>query len=200
MKKTLLKIITLIALVPIISFYGCSSKKSKLSDINLVTYYNEKVVCTSYNSTKSYNLKISDLTRSKPNKLLADQYIKFELSANSAWMYKMYIDYIYFKVYTNIATQSAMTINLKMTNLADESDLSNPTDDFTADASLIPEKDGSINCWFKINKVVPTATGTKLTIDILDTTEVFADEFGKDNGFKWIIYDLKFYAESRTYS
>lgn len=186
--------------MPVLFLCGCSSKKSKLDTIRLSTYFEDTVTCSAYNKTATTTISIEDLTSEDPKLNLMGQYIEFEVKAKGSWIYKMYIDYIYFKVYTNIDVATGMTVNLSMTNLADEDDLQNPTNDFKQDCSFTPAEDGSFNCWYKVQKVVPTASGTTLTIDILNTTEVFSDEFGTANGFKWIIYDLKFYAESRTYS
>ncbi len=198
MKNKLLKSLTALLCVPIILLCGCS-KKSKLDTINASTYFNSAVACTVYGKEKQTSGNLSDLLAKKPNMGTIGQYTVFELKANSAWVYKMYIDYIYFYVYTNIETESQMTINIKMTNLASENNIENP-ETFEADCSLIPKKDGSILCEVKVQKVVATATGSTLTFDILDCPEIFSDSMAQDNGFKWTIYGLEFYAESRAYS
>ena len=200
MKQKLLKLLTAILCVPAILFCGCSQIKSDLKTINLSTYYSDKVVCSTYGKSKTSTLSLTDFTSKEPRTNLIGQYTEFEVQANGAWMYKMYIDYIYFYVYTNIATDYQMTVNVSLTNLADESNLQNPTDDFSKDCSLIPKENGKFLCEVEVKKVVPTATGTTLTIDILNTIEVFTDIEGKDSGFKWMIYGLEFYAESRAYS
>ena len=200
MKQNLLKFFAIL-LLPVVLLCGCSSKnKSKLETIKLSTYFEDKVVCTTFGKSSTTTISMSDITSEEPKYNLLGQYVEFEVEAKSSWIYKMYIDYVYFKVYTNMDVATGMTVNLSMTNLADEDNLQKPTNDYTQDCSFTPAKDGSFNCWYKIGKVVPTASGSTLTIDIINTTEVFSDEFGKANGFKWIIYDLKFYAESRTYS
>ena len=199
MKNKLLKILTAVCCIPILVLCGCSSVNSKLDTINASTYFNSAVACTTYGKTTQTSGSLSDLLAEKPNLGTIGQYTKFELKANSAWIYKMYIDYIYFYVYTNIDVESQMTINIEMTNLAKENDIENP-DTFQADCSLIPKKDGKILCEVKVQRVVATATGSTLTFDILGCPEVFADDKGVANGFKWTIYGLEFYAESRTYS
>ena len=83
---------------------------------------------------------------------------------------------------------------------ANENDFENANDDFVAECSLIPTKDGEFICEVKVKKVIATATGSTVTFDILNSPEVFFNEKGEDIGFKWVIYDLKFYAEHRTYS
>lgn len=198
MKKSILKIFTLLICLPL-ALCGCSKVKSKLDTIELPVYYNNTVACSVYGKSDKTSITVQDLTSKKPKTLIAAAYTEFELRANAAWVYKLYIDYIYFKVYTNIPS-SAMTINVAITNLANEYDFENANDDFTAECSLIPEKDGSFICEVKVQKVIATATGSTITFDILNSPEVFHDVYGKENGFKWIIYDLKFYAEHRTYS
>ncbi len=198
MKKSILKLLTLIICLPL-ALCGCSGVKSKLKPLNLSVYYNDKAACSVYNKTEGIGVDLSDLTAKKPNKDLLAAYTDFEIKANAEWVYKLYIDYIYFKVYTNTSS-SEMMINISITNLASENDIENPNDDFHADCSIIPEKDGEFICEVKVKKVIATATGSTITFDIFNSTEVFHDNKGNDIGFKWTIYDLKFYAEHRTYS
>ena len=198
MKKSILKIITLLICLPL-ALCGCSKVKSKLDTIHLPVYYNNTVSCDLYGKTNSIGINLSDLTSKKPKYGLMAAYTKFELKANAAWVYKLYIDYIYFQVYTNMDS-SELIVNVKITNLASEDDLANPTNDFTAECSLIPQADESFICEVKVQKVIATATGSTITFDILNSPEVFYDNFGKEIGFKWMIHDLKFYAEHRTYS
>ena len=198
MKKSILKLFTLLICLPL-AFCGCSKVKSKLDTIHLPVYYNNTVSCDIYGKTNSIGINLSDLTSKKPKYGLMAAYTKFELKANAAWVYKLYIDYIYFQVYTNMDS-SELIVNVKITNLASEDDLANPTNDFTAECSLIPQADESFICEVKVQKVIATATGSTITFDILNSPEVFYDNFGKEIGFKWMIHDLKFYAEHRTYS
>lgn len=198
MKKSILKLFTLLICLPL-AFCGCSKVKSKLDTIHLPVYYNNTVSCDIYGKTNSIGISLSDLTSKKPKYGLMAAYTKFELKANAAWVYKLYIDYIYFQVYTNMDS-SELIVNVKITNLASEDDLANPTNDFTAECSLIPQADESFICEVKVQKVIATATGSTITFDILNSPEVFYDNFGKEIGFKWMIHDLKFYAEHRTYS
>ncbi len=198
MKQKILNLIIAFVCLPALLLCGCSSKKSKLKTINIATYFENNISCSVRNKTDT-TLSISDLTAKEPNVQLANQYLDFEVKSNSVWTYKLYIDYIFFKIYTNMDS-SQLTINLSLTNVASEDDLQNPSDDFTQNASIVPTKNGEFNCWFEVKRVIPSAVGTKLTIDIHNSTEVFFDELNNENEFKWMIYDLQIYAESRTYS
>ena len=200
MKKSILKLLTLMLCIPL-ALCGCSKVKvkSKLDTIYLPVYYNNKVACSVYGKSDKVSVSIDDLTSKKPNKDILTAYTEFSLKANAAWVYKLYIDYIYFKVYTNKAS-SEMVINVSITNLAKENDFENANDDFVAECSFIPTKDGEFICEVKVQKVIATATGSTITFDILNSPEVFFNEKGEDIEFKWVIYDLKFYAEHRTYS
>ena len=200
MKSKITKILTAIICLPIMLLCACSSKKSDLKAINLPTYYSNTVATSIYEKSNSTSIELADLIAKEPNLTILNQYTSFTLKSNAVWTYKLYIDYIYFYVYTNKATDNSLTVNISITNLANENDIENPSNDFVADCSMIPQKDGSFLCEVKVQKVVATATGTTLTFDILQSTEVFTDAYGNDNGFKWIIYGLEFYAESRTYS
>ena len=195
------KIITAILCIPVIVLCACSSKTSKLDAINASAYFEEATIYYTYNDSHSKTMTFESLLAKKPNKTLADQYIQFEVKAIPAMIYKMYIDYIYFYVYTTKETTSEMTVNVSITNLCNEWDFENVTDDFTADCSLIPQKDGSTRCEIKVQKVVATlAKTTTLKFDILNTTEVFKDDKNQDNNFKWLIYGLEICGESRAYS
>ena len=198
MKKSILKLFTLLLCLPL-ALCGCSKVKSKLDTIDLSVYYNNTVSCDVYGKTNSIAVGLNELTSKKPNKSIASAYTQFELRANSAWVYKLYIDYIYFKVYTNLDS-SEMIVNVSITNLANEYDFENTNNDFTAECSLIPAEDDSFICEVKVQKVIATATGSTITFDILNSPEVFHNSRGEEIGFKWLIYDLKFYAEHRSYS
>ena len=197
-KKLLTTLIAMIC-IPIMVFCGCSKTKSDLDSINLKRYFADTVTCTTHGKTSSTTVSLKDLISEEPNTEIIGRYSEFSFSGEGVWLYKMYIDYIYFYVYTNIDSSSQMTLNITMTNLAKENDIENP-ETFTTNCSLIPQKEGSTLCEIKVGKVVATATGSKLTIDTLNTPEAFQDEFGEDNGLRWCIYDLKFFAESRPYS
>ena len=201
MKKSLLKIITALLCIPILFVCGCSSKPSKLGTINPSAYFEDKTSYYLYNVSESKTMTFDSLTLEEPDKSLANSYIQLEVKAKPAMIYKMYIDYIYFYVYTNKETYSEMIVNVSLTNLCDEWDFENPTDDFSYPCSFLPVKDGSTLCIVEVKKVVAIlAETTTLKFDILNSTEVFKDESGKDIGFKWSIYGLEFHAESRAYS
>lgn len=200
MKNKLLKVLTIIFCLPIMFFCGCSDIKSNLDTINLASYYEDSVTCSTYGKSGTTKISLSALTAEKPNEKLVGQYTQFDLTAKSSWIYKMYIDYIYFYVYTNMDLETQMTVNISITNLADENNIENPSDDFTADCSLIPQEGKSYLCEVKVQKVVATATGSKISFDVNNTPEIFYGDGEEQNNFKWIIYGLEFYAESRAYS
>lgn len=207
MKKTLLKFLCAFLCIPLIFLCGCSGKKkTKLGAIDIDTYFSSTTATTIYYEGQTVTTKTntSNLTLKKPNKEIIDRYESFEIKANAEWIYKMYIDYIYFYVYTSESSSSELVVNISITNAVAESDIGKELDEnakYETQASLIPQKDGSTLCEVAIKRVIATATGATLTFDILNSVpQVFLDENGKDNGLKWIIYGLEIHGESRAYS
>lgn len=199
MKKIII-LITSILCIPIMLLTGCSTKKSKLNKINVSAYFNETTSYSTFETTGEKSLPLNTFLKEEPDTKLADSFVQIKLKAISAMIYKMYIDCIYFYVYTNIETDSQMMINVTITNLANENNIENPTDDFAYSCSFIPKENGAILCTVPVKKVVATATGLNLSFDIFETTDVFKDGLGNNTGFNWIIYGLTIHGESRAYS
>ena len=199
--KKLLKRICIIALIfPIIFLCSCS-KVSKLPSINVSTYF-ENTVETSVlgNNVSSKEITLASLTAKKPNPDFYDRYVQFTLTGNGAWLYKMYIDKITFYVYTNKTVDTEMIINFSITNVADEGDLKNP-EEFSFECSFNPKKNGKAYCEISVNKVIATATSCEIKFDITNSTSgTITDNEGNVTDFKWQIYGLKIYGESRSYS
>ena len=85
-----------------------------------------------------------------------------------------------------------------MTNVVHESDIGkNDVEDktFSNTYACVAKKKGTVQVKIKVKRTVATATGSTLTIDVL-TSDMFGDP---ESNFKWCIYDLKFYGESRSY-
>ena len=197
--KKIISIIIAVICVPILLLTGCS-KKSKLNTINVASYFNKTASYSLYEKSGEKSLELNSLLTKKPDLKLADSFVQINLKANAAMIYKMYIDCISFRVYTNIKTDSQMIITVSITNLADENNIQNPTDDFSYPCTFIPEENGEILCRIPVNKVVANATGLSMSFDIFETTDVFKDGLGNNTGFKWLIYDLTIHGESRAYS
>lgn len=200
MKRKILNLLVVAICVPILMFCACSNKRSSLPKVDASVYFQESVQASIYNNTKTKDIKLSDLTKSSVDELNLDSYVEIKLTANNTWIYKMYIDRIYFKVYTTEATGTEMIVNVSITNLADEDDMSHPSDDFSIPCSFIPKKNGSTICYVDVEKTVATATGCTITFDIYNSTSgTVADNNGNLTSFRWLIYDLEFYAEHRAY-
>lgn len=196
MKKSLLSFIVLVLCLPAMFLCGCKNNKPKLPAINTARYFEKNVSASVYGKVSKRNLDISTLTKSSANKANLDQFVQYELTGDGSWIYKMYIESIYFYVYTSSATENAIEITFNMTNLANESDLTK-TETITKTCPVKPGKNKSTLCKFDIGMVVATATTTKISIDITQTTGI---EMMFNDGFKWMIYDLTIYGESRSYS
>lgn len=199
--KKLLKRIGIIALIfPIIFLCSCS-KVSKLPSINVDTYFEDTVETSVLgNNVSSKEITLASLTAKKPNPDFYDRYVQFTLTGNGAWLYKMYIDKITFYVYTNKTVDTEMIINFSITNVADEGDLENP-EEISGECSFNPKKNGKAYCEISVNKVIATATGCEIKFDITNSTSgTITDNEGNVTDFKWQIYGLKIYGESRSYS
>lgn len=200
MKRKILNLLIAVICVPIIMFCGCSNKRSSLPKIDASVYFQSDVEVTVHNNTKTKNIELSELTSTKVDELNLDSFVELKLTANNSWIYKMYIDKIYFKVYTNQASNVEMIVNVSITNLADENDISHPSNDFSIPCSFVPKKDGSTLCCVEVGKTVATATGCNITFDIYNSTSgTVADNEGNTTSFRWLIYDLEIYGEHRTY-
>ncbi len=203
MKKALKRILVFIMCVPALLFCACQNSPSSLPQINVSGYYESVGKTTLLNETKNGSISLGDLTATKPNLLTLGSYVQIELTGKRNWLYKMYIDYVTFYVYTNEARYSEMIVNLTISNLADEDDRTHPSK-FSAPARFIPLANGATLCTIKVGKVVANATDASsdsMTIDILNSVNnTVADSNGNPTSFRWTVYGLTIYGESRAYS
>lgn len=202
MKRKIFNFLIMLICVPAIILCGCSKKKSNLPKIDASEYFENSVSALTYNSTNAKTLKFETLTAKNVNPLDVDNFTEIKITAKSALVYKMYIDCIYFYVYANNTTNTEMVINVSITNLVSEDEISNENSIKTIEetCSFIPKKNGSVLCKVDIQKTIATATGCTITFDIYNSTNgTVADDNGNSTNFKWTIYDLSFYAEHRTY-
>lgn len=206
MKKNLLKSILIFLMLPVIMFVGCKNKETQLPKINLSRYFKDEISVLRYGISEKSTDTISLLTQKKAKKSNLSKYQKFELNANSVWIYKMYIESISFYVYCNESSDYQMTINVTMSDLADEEGILNSTDTnvetetVEQQCSLFPKAKKAIKCNVKINKTVVNALGSTITIDILNSPELFSSDGENESTFMWLIYGFEIHGESRTYS
>lgn len=207
MRKKLFSIIFSIILLPVVLFAGCKSKSKTLPAINLSKYFKDEISISRYDISESSSDTISLLTQKKAKKENLSKYTKFELNADPVWIYKMYIDSISFYVYCNESSEYQMTINLKMTNLAEESVILESkqdtvtTEDVEQQCTILPKGKKAIKCVIPINKTVVNALGSTITIDLSNSPELFSNnDDDSSSTFEWLIYGFEIHGESRTYS
>lgn len=204
MKKNILKTLLIFLILPVMVFSGC--KKSSLPAINLSTYLKDEITIKRFEYAESSTEKIGFLTKSKADTTYFGKYLKFTINAEPVWFYKMYVEYISFYVYCSEASDYQMTINVSISDVASEDDILNSseeieTDTFTAECTIKPKQRKAIKCKFPINKAVVNALGSTITIDVMNSLELFSDdEEGNASSFKWLIYGLEIHGESRAYS
>ncbi len=199
--KGLKKSVFAIILLPVMLFCGCS--KSNLKPQDFSAYYASTITCTLYDKSGTKTIPTSALADSKPNIDYADKYVSLVATAKSEWLYKMYIESIYFYVYTSESTSTEMIINVSLTNVVKEEEINTSTEDntITAQCSFFPQKDNSTLCKVEVNRTVATATSSTLTFDINNSVYgIVCDENGDTNDFKWLIYGIEIIGESRTYN
>lgn len=203
MKKAVKKILTLLLCIPALLFCACNNSPSGLPSVDVSGYYESTASTTLLTETQAGSILLSDITAKKPNLNTLGSYVQIELKGKRNWLYKMYIDYVSFYIYTNEARSSEMIVNLSLSNMADENDRNHPST-FSSSARFVPQKNGSTLCTIEVKKVVSTATDANsdaLKIDILNSVNgTVADSMGNPTTFRWTVYGLKIYGESRTYS
>lgn len=207
MKKKLFKLLTFLLIIPALLLCACSGNRSKFSAINISRYF-ESVVRVTYgdDNGRSRQIDIGEIASSKLNKSNLSNYYSFEIEGNAVWLYKMYIDCIYFSVYTTDTANTGnglMTLTITITNLVDEEILKNDGDLTKIEPTVIqvnisPKKDNFELCRVDINKTVATSTGVKITIDIRQSADNTI--LDKSKNFTWFIYDFNVYGESRAYN
>ena len=204
MKNKLLKSFFAILLIPVLFLAGCK-KADPLPAIDLATYLNSEMTVSYYQLEAKSTKDVSFITDTKFDEEKLGKYVKFELTANTVWMYKMYVESISFYVYTTASSTSEMIVNVSMTNMADEESLKKtsseepPTETASEQCTFIPEKGKATKCTFNIGKTVAKATGATITIDILNSLELFDTDNGQAD-FQWVIYGFEIHGESRAYS
>lgn len=201
--KKLLKILLVFLLLPVMTLTGC--KKKSLPSINLERYLKDEITVKQVNtdaSTKALSLITQD--EAKDENL--SKYLKFEISTDPVWMYKMYIESITFYVYCNESSEFLLNLNIKITNLATEDAIMEAitenveTETFEKIASFNPKEKKAIKCTVDVNQTIVNATGSTITIDAYSSSELFSDDEESSSNFMWLIYGFEIHGESRTYT
>ena len=198
--KKLKNILIVLLIIPVMLLCGCDNIKTVCKAIPSVGYYFEDTVDCEIFNLPERETNLSNLTSSKLNKAMLDSYAQLTLTAKSAEIYHLYIEYIYFKVYMNNSSEFDFQINFNMTNVINESDVGIAgveDNEYSNTYTTRTIKNSIAHFKIYVNRVVASATGSKITIDILNS-EIYATD--EKTSFKWCIYDFKIYGESRAYS
>ncbi|MBR3885954.1 MAG: hypothetical protein IKJ33_05820 [Clostridia bacterium] len=204
--KKLLKTFVIFLLLPVLVFVGCKDDKKELPKIDTARYFKDKITIHRNAFAETSTDSLSILTKDKPDNNLLSQYTKFEINAEPVWIYKMYIEKISFYVYCSESSETILTVNLKMTDLATEDAIWAATQEnvqaesFEAQCDILPEAYKSVKCNFEINRTVIVATGSTLSIDILNSRDIYSGDAENKSTFSWLIYGLEVRGESRTYT
>lgn len=206
MRKKLLNLLFVILILPVLVLTGCKKGSSSLPAINISRYFKDEITISRYKIEKDDTDSISLLTQKKAKKENLSKYVKFELNADPVWIYKMYVESIVFYVYCNESSEFQMTINVKMTNLADESAILESksdnvaTEDVEQQVTIMPKGKKAIKCVVPINKTVVNSLGSTITIDFKNSPELFSSDGENESSLMWLIYGFQVHGESRTYS
>ena len=197
--KNLKKIFVMLVIIPVMLLCGCNKFKPTCKAIESLNYYFEdNIKCEIFNLPEK-TLSFDQLTSSKLDKTLLDSYAQFTLTAKSAEIYHLYIEYIYFMVYTNEDSEYDMNIYIDISNVVKEEDIGKSDVEDNKYSNMYTcraRKNGKSVFKVYVNRTVATATGLKLTINILNS-EIYATD--EETLFRWAIYDFKIYGESRAY-
>jgi len=201
MMQLIKKCFVIMLCLPIIMLCACSKSKPTCKEVSALDYYFENdIKCNLFNNLPDKNITLADITSSKLDKTKLDSYAKLTFTAKSVEIYHMYIEYIYFKLYTNQSSEFEMNVNIEITNAVNESDVhtAEPKDNkYINTYSCIAKENNIATFKVEVKRTIATVTGAQITFDILDS-EIYATN--PETHFKWCIYDFKIYGESRAYS
>lgn len=181
-------------------FSGCSKG---IPAIDMPTYFKDSVTSNVYKSTSYTNktLSLSQFTNSNPDTTKMDKYLDFSFTANSDWIYKMYIEKIEFYVITSETPLTEMTFTFNISNLAKENNITEENNIKNETISINPTANSPYKIILPVDRVVRTASSTTtITIDISESSELLLNKNNTNNSFKWMIYGLTVFGESREYS
>lgn len=197
MKSKILNLIIAIFCIPVLFLCGCSNKRSELPKVEASVYIEDVAKYTTFDNSKEQSLKIDEFISPDLNPQNIKNFEKITITAKSSWIYKMYIDKIYFNFYSNKTTDTEMIVKLTITNLAKESEIGTKESVHSKELTcpFIPKENGFIECMFDIQETVAVATGCTMTIDI---NESINNELIEDD-FRWTIYNFEIYGEHRAY-
>ena len=191
--------------MPVLILCGCG--KSKVKPQDFTTYFSDKVATSIYNNNStasSMNIPSTVLAASTPDLTYANKYISLKATAKGEWLYKMYVESIYFYVYTSHTAETEMIVNVTLNNFVKEEDINNPENEdktLTYQCSFFPQNNNSTLCKVEVNRVVATVTTTTIEFDINNSIHgIICTEDNQPNDFKWLIYGVELVGESRSYS
>ena len=197
MKKIKALILSLFFISVAIFTTGCSNE---IPSIDMPTYFKTSVSSTIYknNTTSNRTLALSQFYSGADTSKF-DKYLDFTFTANASWVYKLYIEKLEFYVITNTTPDTEMTFTIKISNLAKEDNISSPSE-IVETQSIYPTANEPYKLTLFVNRVVATAIGMTMSIDISESSELLLDKNNPENNFKWMIYGLNIFGEHREYS
>lgn len=201
--KKLLKILLVLLLLPVMTLTAC--KKKSLPSINLERYLKDEITVKQVD-TDATTKALSLITQDEAKDENLSKYLKFEISTDPVWMYKMYIESITFYVYCNESSEFSLNLNIKITNLATEEAIMEAitenveTETLEKQVSFNPKEKKAIKCTVDVNQTIVNATGSTISIDAYSSSELFSGDEETSSNFMWLIYGLEIHGESRTYT
>ena len=158
------------------------------------------------------DINLNDITSSNPNMDKVNTFYEFDVTANSDWIYKMFVEKVTFSVFlqNRIENVNEITFTLTITNAITEEDvgknygneLTDEEKKFVGTYSIVPQENGRFDISIDVNRVLGVAdgqVGSKFQIDISEYAGG-TDSNGNITPLKWIMYGFSVYGESRTYN
>lgn len=191
-----------LCILPALLLCGCSDL-DEIHRLNFDRYFSS--VVAEYADGTRRELDLGTLSESQGKSANASKFTQLSIEGDGPWLFKMYIERIEFDIYTSESASGgsgAMTLTFKMTGLTDETtfteDRTYRPEDFVKILNCSPIKNGVVHLSVEIKKVVATATGANITLDISESAENTILDPNKD--FRWTVFNFSVYGQSRTYN
>ena len=171
-------------------FVGC---KDKATNINMATYFENKVNYQVYGRTGVNEATLSDFTNSDHDDLV--QYMSITFTGKPDWLYKMTVNYINFEVYANQNEEVEMYIKVSNLKNGDKSSTGGSSV-FSYKVSVSLKENEAVKVSVPVNDYFLSNTATTtVKIEITDSSYFYAD--GQNTGFKFDVLNFSVNAEHK---
>lgn len=187
MKRFLVLILAVFAIIPTIFLSACGEKEKS---INMSRYFSSSVSYTLYGSTGTQSGELKHFISGKADK--QNKYLAITFTGNNAWIYKLNVEKISFDVFSNI--DSELQFNVRVSNLrnGDEDEYREPKfkTAINAKAGKITHISIDVNDYFESNSATTT-----IVIELDGAQHYYAD--GQETGLKIDVINFIVFGEHK---